>query len=281
MIKFGPSGNGENFYNLGLSGASDSAKYVKDLGLNCFEYSFGRGITLTKTTAENIGNEFLKNGVELSIHAPYFINFATTEEDKEQNSYNYVINSLKYAKIMNAKRVVFHPSTQGKLDRQAAVELTHKRLVNLANLIVDANLDDLIICPETMGKSKQIGTVEEIANFCTIAPFYVPAIDFGHVNSRENGSLNTVDDFLNVLKTTKEIIGEEKLNKLHIHFSKIMYGDKGEIKHLTFEDSVYGPNFEPLAKALKIMNIEPFIICESAGTQDIDAVKMKQIYLNV
>ena len=281
MIKFGPSGNGENFYNLGLSGASDSAKYVKDLGLNCFEYSFGRGITLTKTTAENIGNEFLKNGVELSIHAPYFINFATTEEDKEQNSYNYVINSLKYAKIMNAKRVVFHPSTQGKLDRQTAVELTHKRLVNLANLIVDANLDDLIICPETMGKSKQIGTVEEIANFCTIAPFYVPAIDFGHVNSRENGSLNTVDDFLNVLKTTKEIIGEEKLNKLHIHFSKIMYGDKGEIKHLTFEDSVYGPNFEPLAKALKIMNIEPFIICESAGTQDIDAVKMKQIYLNV
>lgn len=281
MIKFGPSGNGENFYNLGLSGASDSAKYVKDLGLNCFEYSFGRGITLTKTTAENIGNEFLKNGVELSIHAPYFINFATTEEDKEQNSYNYVINSLKYAKIMNAKRVVFHPSTQGKLDRQTAVELTHKRLVNLANMIVDANLDDLIICPETMGKSKQIGTVEEIANFCTIAPFYVPAIDFGHVNSRENGSLNTVDDFLNVLKTTKEIIGEEKLNKLHIHFSKIMYGDKGEIKHLTFEDSVYGPNFEPLAKALKIMNIEPFIICESAGTQDIDAVKMKQIYLNV
>ena len=76
MIKFGPSGNGENFYNLGLSGASDSAKYVKDLGLNCFEYSFGRGITLTKTTAENIGNEFLKNGVELSIHAPYFINFS-------------------------------------------------------------------------------------------------------------------------------------------------------------------------------------------------------------
>lgn len=281
MIKFGPSGNGENFYNLGLSGASDSAKYVKDLGLNCFEYSFGRGITLTKTTAENIGNEFLKNGIELSIHAPYFINFATTEEDKEQNSYNYVINSLKYAKIMNAKRVVFHPSTQGKLDRQTAVELTHKRLVNLANMIVDNNLDDLIICPETMGKSKQIGTVEEIANFCTIAPFFVPAIDFGHVNSRENGSLNTVDDFLNVLNVTKNVIGEEKLNKLHIHFSKIMYGDKGEIKHLTFEDSVYGPNFEPLAKALKIMNIEPFIICESAGTQDIDAVKMKQIYLNV
>ena len=181
---------------------------------------------------------------------------------------------------MNAKRVVFHPSTQGKLSRNEAVELTHKRLVNLANMIVDANLDDVIVCPETMGKSKQIGTVEEIANFCNIAPFYVPAIDFGHVNSRENGSLNTVEDFLNVLNVTKNIIGEEKLKKLHVHFSKIMYGDKGEIKHLTFDDQVYGPNFEPLAKALKNLNLQPYIICESAGTQDIDALKMKNIYLN-
>ena len=280
MIKFGPSGNGEQFYNLGLSGAKDSAKYVKDLGLNCFEYSFGRGITLSQKTAEETGNAFLSNGIELSIHAPYFINFATVEEDKEINSYNYVINTLKYAKIMGAKRIVFHPSTQGKLDRQSAVELTHKRLEKLADLIVENNLDDLIVCPETMGKSKQIGTVEEIANFCNIAPFFVPAIDFGHVNSRENGSLNTHQDFLNVLNVTKSIIGEEKLSKLHVHFSKIMYGDKGEIKHLTFDDQTYGPDFEPFAKALKILDLEPFIICESAGTQDIDAVKMKQIYFN-
>lgn len=280
MIKFGPSGNGTAFYNLGLSGANDSAKYVKDLGLNCFEYSFGRGITLSKTTAIETGNAYQENGIELSIHAPYFINFATVEEEKELNSYNYVIKTLEYAKLMQAKRVVFHPSTQGKLKRDEAVELTHKRLTNLANMIVDSKLDDLIICPETMGKSKQIGTVEEIANFCNIAPFYVPAIDFGHVNSRENGSLNTVEDFLNVLSVTKNIIGQEKLNKLHIHFSKIMYGDKGEIKHLTFEDNVYGPNFSPLAKALKIMNLTPYIICESAGTQDVDALTMKQIYLN-
>lgn len=280
MIKFGPSGNGENFYNLGLSGAKDSAKYVKDLGLDCFEYSFGRGITLSPKTAEETGLAFYNNGIELSLHAPYFINFATVEEDKELNSYNYVINSLKYAKIMGAKRVVFHPSTQGKLDRQSAVDLTHKRLTKLADLIVENNLDDLIVCPETMGKSKQIGTVEEIARFCTIAPFFVPAIDFGHVNSRENGSLNTVEDFEKVLTVTGDIIGKQKLDKLHVHFSKIMYGDKGEIKHLTFEDNVYGPNFAPLAKALKNKGVEPFIICESAGTQDIDAKQMKDIYFN-
>jgi len=47
---------------------------------------------------------------------------------------------------------------------------------------------------------------------------------------------------------------------------------------LTFEDQRYGPEFEPLSNALKKLGLEPYIICESAGTQDIDAVKMQKIY---
>ena len=60
-----------------------------------------------------------------------------------------------------------------------------------------------------------------------------------------------------------------------------MYGGKGEIKHLTFEDTQYGPEFEPLASALKELNLEPYIVSESAGTQDIDALEMKRIYGSV
>ena len=65
---------------------------------------------------------------------------------------------------------------------------------------------------------------------------------------------------------------------LHVHFSKIMYSAKGEIKHLTFEDQVYGPEFEPLAVALKDLKLQPFIVSESAGTQTEDAAEMKKIY---
>ena len=64
----------------------------------------------------------------------------------------------------------------------------------------------------------------------------------------------------------------------HTHFSKIMYSGKGEVKHLTFEDTHYGPEFQPLSDALKKLGLEPFIICESAGTQDVDAVKMQKTY---
>ncbi len=278
MIKFGPSGNGEAFYASGKSTSKEASEYVKNLGLNCFEYSFGRGVTLSEKTAIEIGDAFKENGVELSVHAPYFINFASVEEEKVQNSYGYLLKSLKYAKLMGANRVVFHPSTQGKLSRNEAVDLTVERLKNLAVLIDDNGYYDMLVCPETMGKSAQIGTVEEIAEFCNIAPFFVPAIDFGHVNARGRGCLNTVEDFSSVLTATRNVVGAKKLERLHVHFSKIMYGDKGEIKHLTFLDDKYGPNYEPFLQAVKKEGIEPFIICESAGTQDIDAKAMCEYY---
>ena len=70
----------------------------------------------------------------------------------------------------------------------------------------------------------------------------------------------------------------DRFNKVHIHFSKIKYGKKGELCHLTFEDTEYGPEFEPLAKALKKYNVQGSVICESRGAQTKDAVTMKNIY---
>ena len=63
-----------------------------------------------------------------------------------------------------------------------------------------------------------------------------------------------------------------------MHFSKIMYSVKGEIKHLTFEDTVYGPDFEPLATALKDLGLEPYIVSESSGKQSKEALEMKKVY---
>ena len=129
-----------------------------------------------------------------------------------------------------------------------------------------------------MGKLAQIGTLEEVVAFCKIDNCFVPAIDFGHINAREQGSLKTVNDFKSRLEYMIAELGYERIKHFHVHFSKIMYGAKGEIKHLTFEDCEYGPEFEPLAIALKELKLEPYIVSESAGTQSDDAVAMKRIY---
>ena len=58
----------------------------------------------------------------------------------------------------------------------------------------------------------------------------------------------------------------------------IEYTDKGEKRHLTFEDTVYGPPYEPLMEAIYRDGYSPRIICESAGTQAEDAFTMKSYY---
>ncbi len=281
MIKFGPSGNSVAFAEAGLSGSENSAKWVKDMGLDCFEYSFGRGVNLSDQKALALNEIFTQNGVEISVHAPYYVNLATPEPDKAENSFRYIIDSAKKVKLLGGKRVVYHPASQGKMRREEAVNLTLERTEILAKKIYDEGLSDVIFCPETMGKLGQIGTIEEVVSFCKIDKVFTPAIDFGHINAREFGSLKTTQDYLDRLNYLIDELGYERVKNFHVHFSKIEYTAKGELRHLTFSDNHYGPEFYPLAVALKELKLEPYVICESAGTQDIDAKEMKDMYFNL
>ena len=65
---------------------------------------------------------------------------------------------------------------------------------------------------------------------------------------------------------------------LHCHFSKIEWTGAGEKKHLTFADTVYGPDFEPLMEAIARDGLTPTLISVSAGTQTEDAYMMKKCY---
>ena len=278
MIKFGPSGNSAAFYDAGFVNSEDSAVWVKNLGLSAFEYSFGRGVNMGDEKALSIGAAFKSAGVEISVHAPYYVNLASPEEEKAEKSYGYILDSARKVRLMSGNRVVFHPASQGGMSREEAVALTIERFKMLRDKVYEQGLDDIFYCPETMGKLGQIGTIEEITEFCKIDRIFIPTVDFGHVNARECGSLKTEEDYLRRLKYMIDELGYDKMKNFHIHFSKIEYSLKGEVRHLTFDDDRYGPEFEPLASALKKLRLEPVVICESAGTQDVDALKMQKIY---
>ena len=85
-----------------------------------------------------------------------------------------------------------------------------------------------------------------------------------------------------IFKTIENKLGKSRLNEFHSHFSKIEYTENGgEKRHLTFEDTVYGPEYEPLMELVYRYGISPTFICESAGTQGIDAKSMKDYYMNL
>lgn len=278
MIKFGPAGNDIKFYEEGYKRSYEAPAWLFKLGLNAFEYSFGRGIMLNDSTATTMANEFNKYNIAISVHAPYYINLATPDEINAQKSYNYIINSAKKVKLLGGNRVVVHPGSQGKLQREEAVSLIKQRLHILAEKLRENNLEDVLICLETMGKSAQIGTYEEIIDFCKISKNYYPTFDFGHINSLLGGALKSKADYMKILNFAIREIGFGKVKNCHIHFSKIQYSQKGEIKHLTLEDKIYGPEFKPLAECIKELELTPVVICESDSIMAQDAVKLKEIY---
>lgn len=278
MIKFGPSGNCGRFFAEGHEHTEEEAAFVRGMGLDCFEYSFGRGVHMAEQKARSIARAFGEEGVEISVHAPYFVNFANPDDEMAAKSYGYILDSAKMLLLMGGKRCVFHPAAQGKDSRFAAVGRTADRLKILRDHIYLNGMQHLMFCPETMGKSAQIGTIEEVTQFCEIDPMFTPCVDFGHVNAREQGSLKTARDYRDRLEYMIGRLGYERMKHFHVHFSKIQYGPKGELRHLTFDDTVYGPEFEPLAETLHELKLEPYVVSESDGTQADDALTMKKIY---
>ncbi len=279
MIKFGPSGLCAGFSQSGYKHTIEAGKWLNNQGLNCFEYSFGRGVQIKSATANDIGKEFAQNDVEISVHAPYFINLATQEDAKAENNHRYIMDSLAALREFGGKRCVFHPGSPLKTDRLEAMKTLLKRFETVLKLKEDNGFSDLLLCPETMGKKAQLGDLEEVISMCNIGDeTIVPCIDFGHLNSRDCGIYFSSDDYKRTIDRLLEGVGERKTDRMHVHFSKIQYTANGELRHLTFEDEIYGPRFEPLMEVFAEYKLNPYIICESAGTQTRDALAMKRYY---
>ena len=281
MIKFGPSGNDELFYNEGHKKTLEAFKWVKDLGLDIYEYSLGNGITLSPNTASLMGEEAQKNDIEVSVHAPYFINFANPSDVSRQKSIDYVTRSLELLNCFKGKKCIVHSGSQMKQEREFALKTLYDGFDALLKVVYERNLNNFYICPETMGKFTQIGTYKEIIDLCTLDKCLIPTFDFGHINCVMQGGLKKADDFKKIFDYSFDKLGEFKTKNCHIHFSKIQYSEKGELKHLDLSDNTYGPEFSELSKVLIEYDLSPTVICESKGKMATDALKLKNIYFNI
>lgn len=282
MVLFGSSGCGDEFYNQGHKNILEVPKWIKEYGLDAYEYSFGHGYQMSSETAQKAGELFKENDIKISLHAPFYINFANPDEEMYAKTKGYIYTGIKFLRNFGADRLIFHSASCGKMKREDAIKLTSYRFKETFDkLEEDGQLEGLLLCPETMGKTMQIGTYKEVCDLCTLNKHLIPTFDFGHINSLEHGSLKTKEDYKRIFDYSIETIGFEKTNNSHIHFSKIQYGEKGEIRHLNYDDLIYGPEFDGLAEVLIEYKLSPRVICESMNMMPHDALLMKKIYKNL
>lgn len=276
-IKFGTGGNPDDFYSGGGKSSLEMPEWLGKIGLDAYEYQCGRGVRISDDAAETLKCEAQKYGISLSVHAPYYINLATTEPEKKEKSIGYILRTARAAKAMGADRIVVHMGAAGRITRREGVELSKRLVLRALKLMREEDLDCVRLCIETMGKLNQLGDEFETAEVCSADESLLPAVDFGHLNARTQGALCNADAFEAVMRVFEKKIGAERTNSMHVHFSKIEYTHMGERRHLTFEDDMYGPDFEDLADVIAKRSMNPRIICESAGTQGVDALVMKKI----
>lgn len=276
---FGPAGNSDSFAKMGYKSNLDAPEYVSKMGLDIYEYQCGRGVRVSEANAKVYKENAEKFGIKTSLHAPYFISLSSVEEEKRLKSVDYILQSAKAADMLGANRIIVHSGSCSKITREEALSLAKDTLKIARNALIENGLSHIHICPETMGKINQLGTLDEVLELCLVDESFIPCIDFGHLNARTFGGMNSKEHFEKALNAVENKLGIEKLKCFHSHFSKIEYTENGgEKKHLTFDDEVYGPNFEPLAELIAKKNLSPCFICESAGTQAEDALFMKKAY---
>lgn len=279
--KFGPAGNSDSFKTMGYKHSLQVPEYIVKKGLDAFEYQCGRGVNIGEEKARDLGKIASERRVSLSLHAPYYISMSSVEEEKRLNSIRYILDSARAVNFMGGTRIVVHTGSCSKISREEALSLAIDTMKLAIKTLDDEGLENVRICPETMGKINQLGTLEEVIALCKLDERLLPCIDFGHLNARTLGGSNSKEAYEKILDTIENELGQARLKEFHSHFSKIEYSQGGEKKHLTFEDRVYGPDFEPLMELIYKKNLSPTFICESAGTQAEDAKQMKDYYLSL
>ncbi len=280
VARFGPAGNCEDFYEKGYKSTVQAPAYLESMGLNAYEYSCGRGVMLKEETAGKIGEAAAEHGVAVSIHAPYFTNLCNPDPEKQASTIKYLMQAAEAVRWMGGKRVIFHPGALMKMTRHAARERAEETMRRAVEEVLGA-YPDVVLCPETLGKRNQYGTLEEVLALCVpYGEHVVPCIDFAHLHAAGCGCIGSEGDFDALLEQAENALGHARMERFHMHFSHIEYTGAGEKRHRTFADEGYGPDFALLAPCLVRRGLYPTVICESAGTQAFDAAEMQKMWQN-
>jgi deoxyribonuclease-4 len=173
-----------------------------------------------------------------------------------------------------ATDIVFHPGSYFENPPAEVLKIVLPRLDGcLKELRQEGN--QVTLRPETMGKGAMLGSLEDTLEMSSLDGVE-PCLDFAHLHARPgDGSMNSTQEWLDVLEAYQKALGKDSLQRLHCHLSGIEYTEKGEQNHLEIRESDF--NLEALFEALLEVGAGGRILCESPTLEE-DAQLIKQAW---
>lgn len=259
----------------------DLFNWLREMGLNAYEIQCVYGFKISDINKEIIKKE-KENGVNFSIHAPYYINLGSLNDPVVARSKENMKQGVELAKSVGVNRIIFHPGG-GHKNTEEGRKTAVKQLIDAVNEFTsEIDMGDVRLYPEIGGKTANLGSLDEIIEICKNCKYCYPCIDIAHLHAREIGSITDIDALRVRLQKLKNEL-PEKFKYVHFHAYTINYNDKGEIKHLMHgenmpDGSVGRPNLDDFVALLHEMEIDPWVISEASDTQEIGAKYMRDKY---
>jgi deoxyribonuclease-4 len=243
---------------------------VKDAGLNALEMQFVRQAQMGDDKARAIRAKAEELELLLSAHAPYYINFNSENPETVRKSSEWVLKTARIAHNLGAWIIVIHAAAYGAA-RERCTDSVANGLGGCRDTLHHEGADDVVLGLETMGRTAQWGTFEEIGEVMRRVKGVQPVIDFAHIHARSGGGLKGRADFAATLKAHDQV----HKGRMHCHFSCIEYTAAGEKRHLPLK--VKEPDYAPLAELLRARKGEATMISETPVPIDGAVALMKML----
>lgn len=276
--RFGPAGVPPYFRVIGAE-LTDIPRLLKEEGLGAFEYQasrWGKTPQIQQEMAQRLGSEARKHDVLLSMHGSYFINLLGKEEIVEASK-RRIVACATAAQWMGAYVVVFHLGFYGQMLKNEALKKAALGVKDVVIRIKNLGIHEVKLGIETMGKHTQFGKLDEIFTLCHEVAQTQLVLDWSHIHARGMGCLRRPEHFRAIVEEVERQLGSEALRKMHCHFSKIEFTEKGERRHHSLDETDFGPDFSMLAQTIAEFRLNPVVICETPML-DIDAMKMQKLF---
>jgi deoxyribonuclease IV len=254
-------------------GTVEGLHHAHSLGIKAMEIEWVQRVPENPERMIEIRTTAEKLGMTLTVHAPYYINLNSPEPEKLLASKKRILAALAMSEIAGVRSVCVHAAFYLGQKPEDAYENVRRAVDNIMTQ-KSALFPHVNLGLETMGKKTQFGTLEEVLGISKEFGLY-PVVDPAHLHARYNGKINSADEWNDMLDLYAEYLGEKSLQTMHMHFSGIAYGIKGEKHHLPLQES--DAKWEEFLGVLRERKIGGTVVCESPLIEE-DTLLMQKTY---
>lgn len=281
-IKFGVAGFPPNFSKSPYKKKRENIfEWIHSLGLDWIELQNTYGVKMSDKQALTYRALAEQYRIGISIHAPYYISFASRDPEVVQRSKERMLQCFRLAGLLGSERIIFHPGyPPGKTAEER--EIGVYRVIDALQSLEPQVPPNVYVYPETAGKRNQIGSLRDILTICGAVSYARPCFDMAHIHAFQLGGLKRTEMLQRVFDRTVDRLGPNVLRQIHIHMYPVEYDRNGEKRHKAFADrsdagAPYYPTAEDFVSVISNMELDTVVICEARDTQDVGAMLMKRL----